>query len=263
MKPTLIARIISFIPLLFTCLIPLFNKNKIPTVSVVIVLILTFIIILLQGNIEALIENLNYRIKNIYSSFMYHSINVKMEYLKDDGSLVSYSRHDHIGKISLRKSVSLIELSMEFDGTIVKDKTTSINSFFTFPSNNNIIFWSYFNNDNIINKEHYSFYSLCVENGFTEKKQDWVVKTKRYCDYYNVEIIIPANKKILEASLLCTVNTPESNITLSQLRDKDYKWVRVESPKIAIIYAISCTIISVKLTKIKQTDYHKIVWVLD
>lgn len=260
-----ISKISWIFAVIATCLVGLNNKQQtgqpLSNLSLTIYIVMGIAIVfgIFGEFFYKLFIGLVYSFRKIYTDFIYSCVDVKIKYLNDDGSLVSYYRHDHLDKLSLRKSRRMVTLPVEFEGTIIRDSVSAINSSFSFPSNNSLLFQTYIKNTDMIGKEHHGTYSFCVEDAFTKNSEYWIFKSYRYCKRYNLKVVIPNTRKITEATVM---KGNKINGELFSLDQENRVWSKIDEPKIMTIKSQTYTTISVKLTGVLPTEMYKIAWTL-
>ncbi|MFT3909726.1 MAG: hypothetical protein QM737_09905 [Ferruginibacter sp.] len=228
--------------------------------------VLIFFIMLLALTYDWLAKighNASYVLQKIYSDFIYNSINGRLEYLKDDGSLVSYERNDHMVKLSLKRSKRRVIVPVEVDGEIISKSIYGINNSFHLPTQSSVVFQCYFDDKNILNKEYISSYSFQIKNSFTKGNEFWIMKSEKYCRRYTFNIFLPADRTLKNAVVLYRQKPRNDNGTVSILQEKDKPWNKVEEPVLLIKRRKKHTILTMHVTGLKPTDMYKMVWELN
>ncbi len=201
-----------------------------------------------------------YRLQNVYSDFIYNSIYVRIEYLKPDGSLVSYERKDHIVKLSTRRSKRRVTVPVEVEGSIIPESICGLNSSSSRFSTNSILFHCYFDPKNVLNKEHISNYFFQTKDSFKGKNEFWILRSARYARRYTLDIILPHNRKLKNVYALTRVR-PKNEGNVVSILTEDYKgWEKVESPLLMIKCRRKHNIISFTIVGLRPTDMYKIAW---
>lgn len=256
---------------LLACLITYFGNIKNIEEGTQIYLRIVFIIIFasilvfvfFNNVIVSFIQNGILLLKKLYTPFIYNSISVRIEYLKDDGSLASYERNDHMIKLSQKKNQNDLDISIELNGEIVKEQVSSINSTYSFPASGKIVFNCNFRKTNIHGKQYYSSYSFLTKNSFLNNEEFWLLGTSRYCNQYTVKIILPDTRTIKQAYLLKKEKALKKERTVfGELNDTTNNWTYVMEPKILISNRKSHKILSVRVTAVKPDWVYKLVWEL-
>jgi hypothetical protein len=197
-----------------------------------------------------------YKFHRINSSYEYNALKVRIEYLDDAGALVSVCRTDHISRLKRKKR--MMNVSIYTDGIILKDRTSAINSGFTFPADNAVNFQCYFHDDNIVERQHYAKYNFVLKDGFLRQTEYWIFSTERYCRYYVLEIRIPATRKITKVKLFRHKKHPEDVVAYN-----DPGWELVTVPKTMIIQELNRSRIVTNVAGLKPTDSFMLVWSLN
>jgi len=150
-----------------------------------------------------------------------------------------------------------MNVSIYTDGIILKDKTSAINSGFTFPADNAVNFQCYFHDDNIVGREHYASYNFILKDGFLRQTEYWILSTERYCKFYVLEILIPSARKITEVKLFRHKKDPDEIVAYD-----DPDWELVTIPKTMIVYELYRSKIVTNVAGLKPTDSYMLVWSL-
>jgi hypothetical protein len=153
---------------------------------IILIMVIVISITIFFNYYAQAIENITFRLGKRYSAYIFNSINVRLQYLESDGSLVSYERDDHIAKLSFKKNEPL-EVKLQSEGEIVKKDASSINSAVAFPSDKLAVF-------------------QCL---FDKRAAD----EKQYC----VDIILPKDREFSAELLTRQTKTPKIKSWLSSV----------------------------------------------
>ncbi len=235
------------------------------SISFVIVLILLGIVILTciiiviwYKPISKMYEEWRYKKQKINSDFLLNHVRVYIEYVTDDGDIVSVSRREHITNI---KSTKTLSTTLETEGII--ESPYGINSSFTTLSKNRIKVYSLLNLTEIQKSGgYYSSYTLTVKGGFLKKEEYWIFGVSNFCNFYEIHVIIPVHKKLLNAKLLFkeVPTTNEKEVNNIDLFEKD--WLDDDSTSVMITKGYYNTRISVNLSSLRENYRYKLTWEL-
>lgn len=228
----------------------------------VLILVISLTILLLifaHQTVMNVAEMIQLVLLKIYSPFIYQSIFVKLVYIKKSGSKVLYERHDHITKLSLRRSKKFKETQIQVTGTISKKNASSINSSYLFPSKNTAVFHCYFDEDNIIEKQHYAGGVLMLKNSFLNKTEDWQFWTEHFCKLYRLDVVLPQGKGRITTKLLKkTIKKEEMSETV--LSEESSGWEIVSSPAFMTRKVGNQFIITTRIVNVLPQIRYKLEW---
>jgi hypothetical protein len=198
-------------------------------------------------------------------NFVYESVNTELNYVASDGSQVSFKREDHISRISKKQ---VLKIPIDCDGRIDRLSVSSINSYYTFPSSDKVVFYCAFEDDNIVDDGHRSSYALMMHDSFCKKEEYWIFATYNYCKFYRLKIVLP--KEIFDSIRLFKMSTKSINLKSNSSGEFDFldqynvkeNWAEVEDPKYIIQETESLMSIIVDIHGLRNTERYMVKWSL-
>ncbi len=249
------------------------NNVRLPQYNYLLIGLLVFLtIVMLFGSamtfahafFTRLFRYLSFWSDRIRTPFIYNVIRIKLEYLNDDGSLVSFRRDNHISKLSYKKTKRMLRMPIEMDGAIIRDSVSGINVAHSFSSNSKVLFHCYFDEAETVDGEHFASYSFNVADAFVSKDEYWIFLVGHYCKCFYLELKLPSTIRIKDPKLFYKMIAKKD---LTEDSDLDLKkndvngWDEVELPKVMIeSYDQGHSMVTVLITAVKPSDSYKLVW---
>ena len=234
------------------------DKNS-PTGMYFLIVSIIIALALFQNFFNRFIATKILKTKGIKSKFIHKEINCQMEYLEEDGSLVSFYRKDRITKLSLKKNTTP-NIYLYIDKGEIRNIST-INCGHQQNGLTQVNFISNLDQKHIINKSHCSTYYLECKNAFLGSKQTynevevskefWNIEMMHYCLQYNLSVILPKGKLY------------DCELYYKEIGDSKEEWHKSNDFMPLKRRNAQHDIIDISITQLKIGEVYRLVWYLN
>lgn len=207
----------SYLPKYYTTLTGKEEVDLLQHLLAAVCISILILFVIFQNWINTFFKNLEYRVRKIYSPFIYENLKVTLEYVDDKGKLVALHREDHISKLGLFNGHKVKEVYVEVGaGEIDYDKVGAMNCNHNRVSDQKIKFRSLVNKSSTVGKEFFCGHSVELKDSFTKKEEDWVFAVDSFCKYLHFKIIAPEGKKFYNPRIYVLNDGEGKNLEYNQ-----------------------------------------------
>ena len=192
--------------------------------------------------------------KKVFTPFIYDSIHTTLEFIEDNGKIVSHYTAVNISQLVWWKKQTSFRIFTEEDkeGYIEPEDGIGANVELYSQTKKELKYNVGFKKNNVFKKQHYFSSSCRFYDVFDQEESNfWDIPTKHFCKFYKLKLIFPDPNMKIRCQIVYKPKVSDNS---------DDNWKEITDPNLTSFIRYGKKVMNIVLVKIDNSKVYRVKW---